>query len=508
MSKPTSRQQANAPEQAAGPPPGARPLSREDLAILALEDTTVAGHTCKIVLLEAGIELAALRASVAARLDDAPELRLRLADIDGSAWWVPDPAIDLDAQIVLADPPATDGEPGLLEAVASVFRQHLDRSRPMWRMDLVPRLPDGGSAVIWRIHHALADGSTCMRLASAVLWDADRHADASPGSHAYRHADTKTDADSRTLAQAKAHSSAGAASHDSSGPGTLSRTAQTARRWLGGVLAAVRELPQPWLASPFDGAVGGSRSVAFASASLTGLHQAAGADGATINDAVLSVIAGGLQRWADLRHGNLEAVRVKVPVSLHGAASAPDLHGQPGSGTGTGTGTGTGSEDGPRRPSGGHGAASTAQPGNRDSFFCLDLPLGPATPRERLAAVRRETFVRKRGRDAQLLDAFLARLAGFPRLRRLAERLLASPQSFALNVSNVRGPREPVSVLCVPVTNVYTLAEIRDRHALRISVVSLAGTLGFGFVADPALLPDVDRLAASVQAEAEALAAT
>ena len=68
------------------------------------------------------------------------------------------------------------------------------------------------------------------------------------------------------------------------------------------------------------------------------------------------------------------------------------------------------------------------------------------------------------------------------------------------------GRQRPVRVFGVPVSGLYSLAEIREQHALRVAVVSLAGTLHFGFVADPTLLPDVGRLAAEVQAEAAALA--
>jgi diacylglycerol O-acyltransferase / wax synthase len=453
MSGPTSRQPGQQPEQAAGPPRGARPLSREDLAILALEDATVAGHTCKVVLLDGEIELTALRASVASRLDQAPELCLRLDQVAGSPWWVPDPHLDVRAQIVLADSPAPEDDAGLRAVVAHVFRQHLDRSRPLWRMDLVPLRPGGGSAVIWRIHHALADGSTCMRLAREVLWDT------SPGREDVGRAPDGS-------ARAAPRPGPGARTPDPGGSTGRARVPRIASRWPARLRAAGRQLPQPWRASPFDGPVGRRRSVAFATASLAGLHRAAAADGATVNDAVLSVIAGGLRRWLELNHARVAPVRVKVPVSLHGAGE---------------------------------------QAGNRDSFFCLDLPLGPATSRERLAAARHATMIRKQGEDAQLLDSLLARLASRPRLSRLADRLLASPASFGLNVSNVHGPLEPVAVLGAPVTSLFTLAEIRGRHALRISVVSLAGTLRFGFVADPALVPDVDRLAAGVQAEAEAL---
>ncbi|MGC1287095.1 MAG: WS/DGAT domain-containing protein, partial [Streptosporangiaceae bacterium] len=198
--------------------------------------------------------------------------------------------------------------------------------------------------------------------------------------------------------------------------------------------------------------------------------------GATVNDAVLAVVAGGLRRWLEAHHGHLGAVRVKVPVSLHTPPLTP--------------------------------GDADSQPGNRDSFFCLDLPLGSADPLTRLTAIRRATRVRKQGHDAQHLDALMRGLAHTPRLSRFADRILAHPRSFALNVSNVPGPRRPVQVLGVPVRALYTLAEIREHHALRVSVVSLAGSLNFGLVADPTLLDDVDQLAAHMHAEAAALIAS
>jgi len=148
-----------------------------------------------------------------------------------------------------------------------------------------------------------------------------------------------------------------------------------------------------------------------------------------------------------------------------------------------------------------------AQPGNRDSFFCLDLPLGSADPVERLAAIRVATRVRKQGHDAQQLDALMRQLARAPRLRRFAERVLTHPRSFALNVSNVPGPRRPVRVLGTPVRALYSLAEIGEHHALRVAVISLANSLNFGLIADPTLLSDVDHLARDMQAEADVLIA-
>jgi WS/DGAT/MGAT family acyltransferase len=428
-----------------------RPLSREDLSILALEDETVAGHTCKVVVLDGPLGLGALRASIAARLPRAPRLSLRLGDIDGVPWWVPGPQVDVAAHVVEATSPGPVDEAGFRATVAGIFAQHLDRSRPLWRIDLIPRLAGGGSALIWRIHHALADGMTAMRMAGAVLWDEDPAA--GPPATARPRAQPQPQPQAAGAAEAAAH-------HP-----------------MATLLAAAREAPQPWLRSPFDGHIDARRAVAFTRARLDELHRVAAATGsATVNDAVLTVVAGGLRRWIEAHHGRLGAVRVKVPVSLHAPPSGP-----PGPGDGG------------------------AQPGNRDSFFCLDLPLGSADPLERLAAIRRATLVRKQEHDAQQLDSVMRRLARTPRLSRFAEHVLAHPRSFALNVSNVPGPRRPVRVLGVPVGALYSLAEIGEHHALRVAVVSLAGTLNVGLVADPTLLADVDHLAAGMQAEAAAL---
>ena len=96
--------------------------------------------------------------------------------------------------------------------------------------------------------------------------------------------------------------------------------------------------------------------MAFASGDLESLHRAAAAIcGATVNDAVLTVVSGGLRRWLEDTHCPVGPVRVKVPVSLHDA---------------------------------GHGEG-TEQLGNRDSYFCLDLPLGPEDPTARLEAIHR-----------------------------------------------------------------------------------------------------------------------
>jgi diacylglycerol O-acyltransferase len=406
-------------------------LTDEDRAILALESRAVAGHTCKVVLVGPGAPtVERLRASIAERLGRVPALTRRLGGTPERPTWVDDERFDVAAHVRAADVDPCDDESIRLD-VARLFVEHLDRSRPLWRMDVMRR-SDDGAVVVWRIHHALADGSTAMRFADTVLWDAVP----APGAAAPRPRPA----------------------HDESG--RRLRLAAFLRH----------ELTLGHRRSPFDGTVGAERDVAFARAPLQALHDAARMlAGATVNDAVLTAVAGGLRAWIRDHHGHAGKVRVKVPVSLHHAGD---------------------------------------DEGNRDSFFTVELPLDEPDPVARLTAIRAATAACKADHDAETLDQVMHDLARVsPQLEHLCRRLEASPRAFALNVSNVPGPRTAVAVLGAPVEAVYSIAEIGERHALRVAVVSVAGRLNFGLCSDPAIVGGIDRLAAGVEADATALIA-
>ena len=403
------------------------PLQPEDRAILDLEDETVAGHTCKVIRLGEGApDLGELRSLVADRIEAAPELLWSLGESGGAVAWVP------CADFEIADRVRETGavaEDGIAPLVASLFERRLDRARPLWRMDYA-RVREGGGVLVWRIHHALADGTSCVRLARELLWDRAETAPARAGGG--RHAELDHARRRRHLAA-----------------------------------FAERELVESVRRSPFDGQVGTTRAVAFATVPLAPLHDAAKElAGATINDAVLALVAGSLRHWIEARHGSLAGVRARVPVSLHREGDAV---------------------------------------ANRDSFFTLHLPLAEPDPVARLRAVHAATAVRKAEHDAEVREELLRRLGAHPHLEGLCERIERSPRSFALSVSNVPGPSAPVDVLGASVTGLHSLAEIGARHGLRIAVVSLAGDLQFGFCADPAIVDGLDAMASGIEEEARAL---
>lgn len=421
-----------------------RPLSAEDAAILALEEGNVRGHTCKVVVLAQQRDADALRARVATRLEREPLLSMRLGNGDPPAW---EPAGALDVAALVRDGGAGPAA-ALPERVGALMAELLPRDRPLWALDVVA-LDDGRTALVWRIHHALADGMTTMRMVRAVLLDDETGAETAP-------------------AAGSAEAPPGAPSTAPGGARVRSRLAPL-RGALRLPAALLRELsPHPSLYA-LDAEPGEARAVAFAGFPLEDAKRIAHTqpERATVNDVVLAGVAGGIRRWLATLGDHARSLRVKVPVSLH----------QPGDGA-----------------------------GNRDSFLCVDVPLDVADPVERLRAVAAETRARKAHRDAQAVDSFFRDLSHFSAsLERHVEHWSSSPRVFGLNVSDVPGPRGPLSVLGAPVASVHSLAEIAHRHALRVAVVSAGGRLGFGLCADMVALGSPAPIAAGIERELDEL---
>jgi diacylglycerol O-acyltransferase len=258
------------------------PLSAEDERILRLESGTVHGHTCKVIVLAGRHGADAVRAELARRLDAVPRLRRRLGRDSGRLAWVDDPGFSLERQVTERGS-ADEAELRLL--VANAMTQPLDRDRPLWAMDVVSPLDGARTAIIWRIHHALADGMTAMQMLRDLLLEPGEQPPPPP------------------LRRVQPPPKPATAVREAARiPGTLKR-----------------EFGQRAHSSPLDRPAGPRREVAFVDASLEDLKRVAHAapERATVNDVVLTAVSGGLRAWLDALGGPHGRMRVKVPVSLH-----------------------------------------------------------------------------------------------------------------------------------------------------------------------------------------------
>src|SRR5215218_6498570 len=161
-------------------------LSAIDASFLQLESDSAHMHvawTAMIAAREGGAPpcVDALRERVSARLEWLPRCRQRLLPAPlglGEPRWVDDPDFDVARHVVelcdAAQPVSRGSFAALRDALLST---PLDRDRPLWQLAIVPRLSDGGSAIIGRVHHAMADGAAALQIAMLPL-DADGSPDA------------------------------------------------------------------------------------------------------------------------------------------------------------------------------------------------------------------------------------------------------------------------------------------------------------------------------------------
>jgi WS/DGAT/MGAT family acyltransferase len=438
---------------------------------------------CKLMVVERSAEgepltVDALRRHVEGRLARAPRLAQKLLRTPlGLAHpvWADDPEFDIAHHVRRVEVDGPVDRKGLFEIVAGLMAERLDRSRPLWRLDLVDSLADGKTALVWRIHHCMADGLTAFKLGSQAIWESER--DATPAPHQSWSAAPQPGA--LALAALGARDRVrGAFGGMAAAARTVRRSPGHARAALGAVLRTpamlVRELAPRAAPTALDRHPGPVRVVATAAVPLADVKRIGKSlgDGITVNDVVLSAVGGALRRWLEDRGEGLTGIRAKVPTSLHHQDSSPDAL------------------------------------GNHDSFMFVDLAVSDQDAVERLRDVNRSTRTCKVHRDPQALYDFYRDVHAFARpVENLASRWAMSPDVFTLNISNVPGPGEPIFVLGHSVREFHSFAEIADRHALRVAVVSVAGTISFGLCADRAAVSHVGTLAEGIEAELAELAA-
>jgi WS/DGAT/MGAT family acyltransferase len=78
--------------------------------------------------------------------------------------WVSDPDFSPDDHIYDAELPAPGGKAQLCDFLSDMMGNPLDPDRPLWEIWLIRGLEEGRIAVVFKVHHALADGKTVARL--------------------------------------------------------------------------------------------------------------------------------------------------------------------------------------------------------------------------------------------------------------------------------------------------------------------------------------------------------
>ena len=396
-----------------------------------------------------------LLAHIASRMARAPRYRQKLAEVPlGAAdpLWVDDTDFRIERHVRRS---RRDDLSGLIDDVMS---RRLRRDRPLWELWIADELADGRLGIVGKAHHCMVDGLAAVELATLLL-DPEPEP-AAPPRDAWSPAPPPGPLG--LLAGGIAARAQGAMNIATAplqlarNPGEITRVPELAAKASRALVDSVRPGAG---GSRFTGAGSPLRHLATASRPLDDLREIAHATGTSVNDVLLAATAGGVRQFELERGGEPRALKTMVPVSVRASDGEDEL-------------------------------------GNRIAFMFIDIPCDEPAPRRRLERVAAEMGSRKQNGNPEGAD-FLLRLLGLtPRtVQHVLSRLVSSPRTFDLVVSNIPGPRPPLWMLGCELREAYPVVPMADSHAVSIGLTTVRDDVFLGVYADRKALPDADRLA-------------
>jgi diacylglycerol O-acyltransferase len=144
--------------------------------------------------------------------------------------------------------------------------------------------------------------------------------------------------------------------------------------------------------------------------------------------------------------------------------------------------------------------------GNKVSSWIIPLPIGLASPRAQLDAIHAQTRELKESRQALGVEMMMQVAEWTPSvLLSLGARAMSGPINTI--VTNVPGPQIPLYFHGARVREIYPMVPLMEGMGLGIAVTSYAGTMNFGFNADPDIVPDLASFTAMMRRALERIAA-
>jgi diacylglycerol O-acyltransferase / wax synthase len=414
---------------------------------------------------------------VRGRLHLVPRYRQKLAVPPletGRPLWVDDPSFNLEYHLRHTGLPAPGTEDQLRRLAARIHSQQLDRTKPLWELWLVQGLEDGRFALISKTHHAIVDGIAGVDLAT-VLFDLEPV----PRPVAHDGAPWVPQPEPSGIAMAARgarglvrlpFSVAGRVLGAASRPGETLQVAREAVEGLGEVAWAGLN-PAP--STPLNVPIGPHRRLFLLRSELADFKLVKDTFGGTVNDVVLSVVAGALRSWLQSRGVRTQGLELRalVPVSIRVREERGEL-------------------------------------GNRLAAMRGPLPVYVEDPVARLRVVKQAMDGLKESKQAVGAEVLTAvqNLAP-PTILAQASRINFSTRLFNLLVTNIPGPQFPLYVLGRELEDVFPVAFLPSDHALAIAIMSYNGGIDFGLLADYDAMPDLDDLGAQLAAARDELVA-
>jgi WS/DGAT/MGAT family acyltransferase len=383
--------------------------------------------------------------------------------------WVEDEHFNLRAHLQRVALPDPGGQKELQEMVSTLMSTPLDYSKPLWQFQYIENYR-GGSAVVARIHHCIADGIALVRVLLGLTDDSPKgspHVRRSrrrrrPIGGGYWLPEVVNDAvySVRRMTNRLLGYGAEALTDPAKAAEALGEGSKGA-----GVLARLLAMP----ADPdtiFSGELCTSKRCAWSEVMpLEEVKAFSKQHGATINDVLLAGVTGALRRYMLSREASVKGLdlRAVVPVNLRPESEITKL-------------------------------------GNRFGLVFLALPIGLADRDERLRELKRRMDAIKSSSEPMVIYALLnaVGMAG-PAVEGIALKIFGSKATAVM--TNVPGPREEIFLAGKAMRSIMVWVPQSARLGLGVSILSYAGQVRLGVATDAGLVPDPGKIIEAFQEE-------
>ena len=452
-------------------------ISPVDTAWLRMDRPTNLMMIVGVMMFDGPMDYDRLRRTLDARLLPYRRFRQKVEHDATGAYWVDDEDFDLDRHLHHAALPAGDHKVELQKMAADLMSIPLDPNRPLWSYHLIDNY-DGGSALIIRIHHCIADGIALIGVMLS-LTDASPDAPERPGPH---HEMAKGDGPDSffwnrvfepvTQGMITAYNLSTKAwlkyfellTH----PGQAldySRQGVGMAAELGNLLIMPADSQ-----TRFKGKPGGTKAVAWSEPMpLTEIKAVGKALGCSVNDLLLSAVAGAMRAYLVENGDPIEGVEVRamVPVNMRSKADEGKL-------------------------------------GNRFGLVTLLLPVYIENPFERTFEVRRRMDELKGSYQPVVALGVLAATGMAPKfVQDMALDILANKASAVM--TNVPGPTQPIYMAGTHLRQQMFWVPQSGNIGMGVSILSYDGKVQFGLVTDRHFVTDPENIVSRFQTEFEKL---
>ena len=452
-------------------------MTKVDTAWLRMDSPSNLMMIVGVWVVKPHLRYADLRQRIGDRLLKYPRFVQCAVEDTAGATWVDDPAFDLDNHLVmetLTRKPKGREQEALQDRLAELTMKPLDKQHPLWQIHLVENYK-GGSAMMVRIHHCIADGIALISVTQSLVDGGSPPPERPhPGHHKEGiEAAEEWIADSLvkpfTNMTVKALGAAGEGAVRSLG--LLMEPQKGVEKGVHGsvdlaklayhAMADLAALALMGDDSPtrLKGTPGHAKRVAWCSPIPLAEVKAVGkALNCSINDVLLSCVAGAIGAYlveqGDPTKG--KEIRAMVPVNLRALEEAYQL-------------------------------------GNQFGLAPLVLPIGLDNPIERVYEVRRRMRGLKGSMQPLLAFGLLAVAGGLPKPMQDTLLGLFSKKTTAV-MTNVPGPREKMKICGSTVEETLFWVPQSGTVGLGVSILSYGGGVQFGVVSDSTLCPDPQKI--------------